>query len=101
MWSNAQITVHPSHDIWACGMLAYEAVTQTRVLTSQSLVTQCAQGHAPYPWEVEAEQQPRVWLQSRLRAVMLPCLQREPAARPTAEQLYGSLSRLGHCSVIQ
>ena len=98
MWRNEHVTVHPGHDVWALGVIAYEAITQTRSLTTQNQIAQCAQGHAQYPWEAHSSQQPQEWLQSRLRTVMMPCLQRDAAARPTAAQTHARVARLGQRS---
>jgi hypothetical protein len=78
--------------------MAYEAITNTRALDSQGYITRCAQGAAQYPWERSEREQPQAWRSSRVKALMLPCLERDPAARPTAQQLYTSVSRVGQAT---
>lgn len=90
--------MHPSHDIWALGVVAFEAVTQSRALTSQAQIAQCVQGGAAYPWEVPPGAQPQAWRQSRLRPLVAPCLQRDAALRPTAAQVHAAVGRLGQAS---
>ena len=36
-----RVAVHPSHDMWALGVMAYEALTHGRALTLQSTVRTC------------------------------------------------------------
>ena len=98
LWTSQHITAHPSHDIWSTGVLLYEAITQQRAMKSQTQIAQCAQNQELYPWEVDLRQQPRPWKQSRLRAVIEPCLRRDASARPSAEQLHAGVIRLGQCS---
>ena len=98
MWTDAHIAVHPSHDVWALGVIAYEAITQGRALTSQTQIAQCAQGQAAYPWEVAQSELPRAWVQSRLRPLVEPCLKRDAAERPAAAQIHAAVNRLGQFS---
>lgn len=91
----SKVVVHGSADIWALGVLAFETITaQTSICTARdkaqryAQVTAMAAGAARYPWEVPAEEQPPVWQTSRLRGVIAPCLNRDPDARPTAEQVW-------------
>jgi serine/threonine protein kinase len=95
VWNDSHVTVHPSHDVWALGVIAYEAITQQRALTTHTHIAQYAQGQALYPWEADASQQPHAWLQSRLRTMVEACLQREPGARPSAAQIHAKVSRMG------
>ena len=94
-WASERVTVHPSHDIWALGVIAYEAITRSRALTSQAQIAQCACHLAPYPWEHPPAQQPATWQQSRLQTVLAPCLARDPAARPSAAELCAAFGQLG------
>jgi serine/threonine protein kinase len=85
-----------AHDIWALGVLAYEAVTGTRALLSIDDVRSCASGSSPYPWELPAAELHPAWRASRLRHLLQPCLARDAAKRPSAVSLTVSVSRFGH-----
>ena len=96
-----QVVVQPSHDMWALGVMAYEALTQTRALTLQRQVVQCAHGDEAYPWEAPVKQQHPAWRGSRLRPILEPCLSRDAAARPSAEATLKAVSRLGHSTTVR
>jgi serine/threonine protein kinase len=85
-----------SQDVWALGVMAYEAIVQVSpTLCTMEDVFECAHGHRPYPWELPTAEQPRVWRTSRLRALVAPCLSRDPTARPTSAALLGTITRVG------
>ena len=92
------LEVAPSHDVWAVGMLAYEAIVQRTTMAAMGDILDCAYGRRPYPWEAPADAQPPAWRQSRLRALLAPCLARDAAQRPTAAALLASISRMGHAT---
>lgn len=97
-WKDEKIRVHPSHDVWALGVIAFEAITNERALKGQSNVVACAHGAQPYPWELPWEQQPVRWRNSRLNKLVMPALARDPAARASAEDLYAAVSRVGQAT---
>jgi hypothetical protein len=53
------------------------------------------QGAVPYPWEEALKMQPQPWWRSRLQAVVLPYLARDPWCRPSAALLLATLQRVG------
>ena len=80
--------------------MAFEAVTQTMpVLTTISDVFDCALGVRAYPWERVSAEQPPAWRQSRLRALIEPCLARDPQARPSSATMLAAIERIGQASV--
>ena len=98
-WDSAQCVVSPAHDIWALGIIVYEATTQSRALTSREQVLECARGGALYPWEQPAAGQPSAWRQSRLRSTIMPCLARDAAVRPGAAQVLAGVSKFGQSTL--
>jgi serine/threonine protein kinase len=92
---NREISIQPSQDVWALGVMAFEALTQTRTLTMAQEVFDCASGSMQYPWEAVPAEQPAQWRQSRLRALILPCLARDAAARPSAAALLAAVGKIG------
>ena len=94
--ASRRVTVSAAHDVWALAVMAYEAVAQQQVLHMTGQVFECALGAAQYPWECPEEAQPPAWRQSRLRAVLLPCLSRDTTARPSAAALLERVTCLGH-----
>ena len=89
-----------AHDVWSLGVMAYEAIAQRPARASMRDLYECASGRAPYPWEAQPAKQPAAWRTSRLRAVLLPCLSRQPEERPTAAQLAESVTRMGHATTL-
>ena len=79
-------------------MVAFEAITNVRALTTHEEVLNCASSAMQYPWERPAAEQPPEWRRSRLRATLEPCLAREAAARPSAAALHAAVVRLAHLS---
>jgi serine/threonine protein kinase len=85
-------------DVWSLGVMAYECMTNTRVLPNEcgrQSVIACARGDAPYPWERPRDQQHPKWASSNARQALELCLARDPAHRPDARRLHQSLSSLG------
>ena len=93
--ANRDITIATEHDMWALGVMAFEAVVKRQALTTLADVQKCARGAAPYPWELPPDHQPPAWRQSRLRGVITPCVARDPRARPTAAGLLAAVERIG------
>ena len=97
--SNHRIEVSPALDMWAVGVMAYEAVVGHRALTALSAIKQCAAGTRPFPWELRAEEQESAWRKSRLRGLLARCLSRDPVQRPSAAALAASLSDVGQVTM--
>ena len=100
MDASQELEVHPSHDIWALGLMAYEAIVQRPTLTMMADCFDCAFGRQKYPWELPSAEQPRAWRHSRLRALLLPCLARDAAQRPSASRLLERLQRMGQSTTM-
>ena len=85
---SAKVVVHPSLDIWALGVMAFEALTQRPAFATGAALFAAAAGDAPFPWAAsERAAAPASWRRSRLRPVVEACLARDAAARPTAAGL--------------
>jgi eukaryotic-like serine/threonine-protein kinase len=92
------VEITPAQDVWALAVMCYEATVGAVTFTSVVDIGECAYGRAPYPWERPVQEQPTAWRRSRVRALVLPCLARDPARRPTAPQLIAELGRNGHAT---
>lgn len=93
------IKVTASLDIWAVGVVVYEALTGTHTFghsASLAALQLCSTGEELYPWERELTAQPEVWRKARCRSVFESCLSREPAKRPSALGLLRELHRMDH-----
>jgi serine/threonine protein kinase len=93
----AELTVEPSLDVWAIGVIVYECLTGTPTFSSldtKETVFGCAKGDVAYPWERDVHELPDRWRRSRARNIFGDCLSRDAAARPTAAQLVKSLGKL-------
>jgi hypothetical protein len=88
-----RVTVHTSQDIWVLGVMVYEVISQGPTFAKLADVFSCASGEQLYPWE--ADEQPHQWRQSRLCGLVLPCLSRDLARRPTAGALLESILQVG------
>ena len=95
MQANTHIAVAAPHDVWAVGVMTFESVVQRPLFTTLEGIQMCAQGSTAYPWELPPEDQPESWRSSRLRAMIEPCLARDPLRRPTAEALLAAVGRMG------
>jgi serine/threonine protein kinase len=81
-------------DVWALGVIAFELLTGERVFpegTTPDAIRAALIGTAPLPWceGVEGGEEQRQRLRG-LRRIVMPCLERSPSKRPTAEQLLQS-----------
>ena len=78
------IAVHPSADIWALGVMAFEVLSGRRAMQSISELYLFASGAQSYPWEAAPDAAAEPWRKLRLWSLVEACLARDPAARPTA-----------------
>ena len=91
------IPVHASQDIWALGVMVYEAITNTGPrdrFARPSDAFACASGARPWPWDLPAEQLHPAWRRSRLRAIAQPCLNPDAAQRPSAQGISDGILKL-------
>lgn len=88
------LTVAPSLDIWALGVIVFEALTGQPPFPpccgSRSIAA-CAAGETPYPWETGVGEVPEAWTNARMHELVAPCLSRDPAQRPSAQALLEAL----------
>jgi serine/threonine protein kinase len=89
------ITVDPAQDIWALGVLIYEALSPGRLQCRAEVVYARATGQQVYPWEASDDQQPGTWRCSRLRPLAQRCLQRNPHHRLTVTEILEAFMTLG------
>ena len=89
-----------AHDVWALGVIAYEAIVQGQALQTQQSILDCADGRAAYPWELPTEQQPVAWRKSKLRSLVAPCLARSADARPHASDVLAAAHRFGQATTM-
>jgi serine/threonine protein kinase len=95
MASVATLVVKDALDVFAAGVIAFEALRGVPALDHETDVKQCALGSAQYPWERPDAQQPEEWRSAGpLRAVLVRCLSRNAAERPRAEQLMAELAEV-------
>ena len=91
-----EVPVSAAQDVWALGMMAYEAVVGAITFTTLDAIGECASGDLPYPWERPLSAQPAAWRRARLRPLIMPCLAREPSERPPSSELLAAVSGLAH-----
>lgn len=96
MHERAPITAHSAEDIWALGVVAYEAIASTRVFSSvldRGSAALCARGQRRYVWEVPGACS-KAFMRSNMREVVLRCLSRHAADRPAAVTVLRAFSQL-------
>lgn len=82
------VTASPAQDVWALGVMVFEAFTRTPAVDPLGGVDGCtalARGEALYPWEGNVDDEE--FSGSRARQLVESCLTRDPADRPTAAAL--------------
>jgi serine/threonine protein kinase len=97
------MVVDPSLDMWAIGVILFESLSRSRTFQihgGAEEAYECAEGAKQYPWERPVEELPVQWRRSRACSLFSRCLSRDPAARPTANQLLQSLHRLSDATSI-
>jgi serine/threonine protein kinase len=85
-------------DMWALGVIAYEMLTQQRAFgpqaSAEEMIARTA-SEAPLPWE---EPSPSAQAKLRelrgLKRMVMLCLDRNPAQRPTSEHVVQSWNQL-------
>lgn len=94
---NRTIKVDAAVDIWAVGVIAFELLTGQRAFPSgaaaksNDTVQAALAGRTPLPWEGDSTATlERLEKLRGLRRSVLKCLERDPAARPTADSLLRS-----------
>ena len=84
----SSIVASEAADMWSMGVIAYELLTGEPAMppgaTRQSLIDALT-GKAKLPWEAADAATLRKLM--RLRGVIMQCLHRDPAKRPSAEQV--------------
>ena len=101
VYDDRHIEMSAAHDMWAVGVMAYEAVVGHMAMSSISVIRACAAGRQAYPWEVPSGEQEPAWRKSRLRGIMATCLSRDPSVRPTAQALSAAVSNVGHATTMR
>ena len=91
------VTAEPAQDIWALGVMVFEAFTRQAAVDPLCGVGGCtalARGDKLYPWE--AQDQENEFGGSRARKLVESCLARDPEQRPTAQTLVESIRLIGN-----
>lgn len=102
-FAKTELTVHPSLDIWAVGVVMFEALTGAPAFPrfcGADTIAACAAGEAAYPWEGGADEVPRAWTHARMYPIIAPCLSRDLERRPSAPELMRAFRRLEHMTTI-
>jgi serine/threonine protein kinase len=84
-------------DIWALGVIVYEALTRQAAVDPFGGVNFClelAQGESKYPWE--DGEQAFEFRGSRARKVVEACLHRDPERRVAASDIVGSFRMISN-----
>lgn len=94
--SKRRIAAQPAADVWALGVLVYEALTSTSVFAPFGVkrddIFAAAAGDMAYPWEAMPN---AAFSQSKLRKLVEACVSRDPKLRPSAAQVTSQLDLLG------
>ena len=93
----ALVTVDPAQDVWALGVMVFEAFTRKPAVDPFGGVEGCvalARGDKQYPWE--AEEQAKAFGGSRARQLVESCLAREPEKRPSAAALVDAINMISN-----
>lgn len=87
------LAVHSSQDVWSLAVVAYECLTASEVFgesTGLAAVSKHAHGKKKYPWE-EGPHMAEAWAKCPAKALLQPCLSRDPTRRPSASELLHSI----------
>lgn len=91
-YAHQPLAALPSQDVWALGVMTYEAFAREPAVDPWAVRGHCADlagGAASYPWEAGAPAS--AFGGSRARDLVERCLARDPRRRPTAAALVQSL----------
>jgi serine/threonine protein kinase len=87
--SRTTIKADPAHDVWALGVIAFEAFSKVSLLSQlgvdRAMCLKLAQGQETYPWEQTQMQSD--YRDSRVRSVVEACLARDAERRPSADEV--------------
>ena len=98
----SSVTAQPAQDVYALGLIVFEALTHARALPACgacAAAAAAAAGAQRYPWEAAEDQLSPAFGRSKLRGTLAACLARNPAERPTAAQLCEQLISIGDATV--
>ena len=87
----------PSQDVWALGVMVFEALTRRPAVDPFGGAEGCkklARGEAQYPWE--GGEQDREFGGSRARQLVESCLARDPERRPAAAALVEAIRMISN-----
>ena len=99
--AGCKLEVTAAHDVWALGVVAFEAIAGQQAMRSVNDIRRSAAGQQAYPWEGPLGAQPPAWRHSRLRGLLLPCLARNAAARPSAAAVAELVSQVGQSTALR
>ena len=93
------VTAATSADIWAFGIMGYELLTGNTAFQPglpRGTIRRMLHGKAPLPWEDHANSTDLTaeLADSELKGIVLSCLARKPAVRPSAAALASTLHKL-------
>ena len=93
------VVADPSTDIWAFGIMGYELLTGKTAFPPglpRGTIRRMLHGKAPLPWEANAHSSElsAELTDNELKGIVLSCLARKPAVRPSAAALAATLGKL-------
>jgi serine/threonine protein kinase len=93
--AHADVTVAAGHDIWALGVMAYEALAGKPAFPNARSLFAAARGAEAFPWAPSQRRSAPVgWRKSRLRSLVESCLKEDPAQRATVDDVLAGVAAL-------